>query len=124
TEDEQWLENYNANWRSPHAPLTELQFERIAAVIQREMITKGGYASVQTVQHMLRFYAYNETVTGVTDDGGRALPLLSDIVAVRNYFMKKTERKLQHVKLSEDRKVAMALEYDAMQRMRLEFERL
>ncbi len=106
-DDETWLNKYNQQSRKP---LSDLDFERIYALINREYGAKNGYVSV----------------SGLTD-----LALLSDvrvpahhIMNVRDWWRQKNQKLVSDLSTREERMVSMTETKEQMIALRNDFERL
>lgn len=107
--DEEFLENYNKNQREK---LSELNFERIYALVEEEALQKFGFSSIFRIQ---------ENSKGVITE----LPFKDeDIYAVRQYWLSKNQEKVQSL---EAKAHQLEIEFqDAvnLKKMRVHFEKL
>jgi hypothetical protein len=107
SDDEEWLQEYNSRTRKP---LSDPNFERIYALLNREYGTKNGYVSVSGIADLAQLCDVRVT--------------LPDIMGVRDWWRRKNEKLITKLQAQEDRCLQLEEDLDRMNQLRKDLERL
>jgi hypothetical protein len=107
SDDEEWLHEYNKQSRKP---LTDIDFERLYSLINREYGSKNGYVSVSSLADLAQLCNVRVST--------------NDIMSVRDWWRKKNQNLIADMTARQDKLVQMDQDFQQMQQMRNDFERL